>query len=67
MSLWRKIGKIDRYIKRGFIYIFIGVLGMMVELFWSHDIDSTVLILWLGVIGIGIIVMVYLKDPGRKK
>lgn len=67
MSLWRKIGKIDPYIKRGFIYIFIGVLGMMVELFWGHDIDSTVLILWLGVIGIGIIVMVYLKDSGRKK
>ncbi len=57
----------DRYRKRGMLYIIISIIGIVIELFFSKGIDYGVLILWLGVIGIGIIVMLTLKDPHRNR
>ncbi len=67
MTLWNKIAQMDRYSKRGMIYILISIIGIVIELFFSKAIDYAVLILWLGVIGIGLIVMLTLKDPHRKR
>lgn len=67
MTLWNKIAQMDRYRKRGMIYIIISIIGIVIELFFSKGIDYGVLILWLGVSGIGIIVMLTLKDPHRKR
>ena len=52
----------DGFKRRGIIYIVIGILGIAYELLFSKVIRPVVLVLWSGIIGIGVIVMLYFKD-----
>lgn len=54
---------LDGYKKRGLVYITIGVLLISYELIFVRPLRPTVLILWTGVIGIGIIVILYFREP----
>jgi hypothetical protein len=51
--------------KRGIIYISIGVLFLSYELFFSKPIRTIVVLLWIGVIFIGVAVLTQLKDHDR--
>jgi hypothetical protein len=50
---------LDGYKKRGIVYMTIGILLIAYELFFVRPLRPTVLILWVGVIGIGAIVILY--------
>lgn len=52
----------DGYKRRGTIYIAFGILGIAYELLFREALRPTVLVLWAGIIGIGVIVILFLKD-----
>ncbi len=52
----------DGYKRRGIIYSTIGFSGLVYELLFSQIIRPVVVVLWCGIIGIGVIVMLFLKD-----
>jgi|GEM_PF-2621318 len=60
--IWQKIKAIDGYKKRGMIYISIAVLMLAYEIIFVQPVRPIVLLLWVGVIGIGVIVMVTLRE-----
>ena len=56
----------DGFRKRGIIYFTIAALGIFYEVFFSNRVRVEVVLLWLGVAGIGVIVMLTLKDEHKK-
>ena len=52
----------DGYKKRGLIYIALALAGIGYEVAFVQLVRPIVLILWLAVIGIGIAVMLTLRD-----
>ena len=64
-SMFKKINLSDGFRKRGLFYIAIAIIGIGYELFVAHPIRPIVLLLWLAVIGIGITVILTLKDEKR--
>lgn len=53
----------DAYNKRGIIYIGFGIFGIAYELIFRHPPRTIVLLLWAGIVCIGIIVIFTLKEP----
>ena len=53
----------DGYNKRGIIYIAFGIFGIVYEFIFRHPSRPIVLLLWAGIVCIGIIVIFTLKDP----
>jgi hypothetical protein len=51
--------------KRGIIYISIAVLFLLYELIFSRPIRTIVVLLWIGVIFIGVAVLTQFKDHDR--
>jgi len=62
LPFFKKIKNIDGYVKRGVIYCFASALGIGYELIFVRPIRPTVLILWTGVIGIGFVVFLTLRQ-----
>ncbi len=61
ISLLKKFKALDGFVKRGIIYCTIATLGISYELLFVRPIRPTVIILWTGVIGIGVIVILMLR------
>lgn len=61
-KLIQKIKAIDGYKKRGMIYITLAVLMIAYELLFIQPARLIVLLLWFGVIVIGVIVMTTLRE-----
>ncbi|OGC00064.1 hypothetical protein A2V82_14010 [candidate division KSB1 bacterium RBG_16_48_16] len=61
-SFLDKLKALGGYKKRSFLYAGVGALGLLYELFSSRPIRPVVAILWIAVIGIGIIVLVTFRD-----
>jgi len=53
----------DGYNKRGIIYIGFGLFGLVYEFIFRQPARPVVLLLWAGIVCIGIIVIFTLKDP----
>ena len=62
MRILEKFKKMDSYRRRGIIYISISLCGILYELLFVSPIRQKVVLLWLGVILIGVVVMLTLKD-----
>ena len=60
-----KFKQLDRYKKRGTIYISIAALFLAFELLFHSPPRPTVILLWLGVIVIAVSIITSLKDPER--
>jgi predicted membrane channel-forming protein YqfA (hemolysin III family) len=53
----------DGYFRRGVIYAGIALIGIGYELVFVRPLRPVVLTLWVGVLGIGVIVILNLRDP----
>lgn len=51
--------------KRGIIYISIAALFLFHELLFSRPVRTIVVLLWMGVVFIGVIVLTQFKDKNR--
>ena len=51
--------------KRGIIYISIAALFVLYELLFSRPVRTIVVLLWIGVVFIGVIVLTQFKDKNR--
>ncbi len=63
MKLVERLKKKDRYAIRGVIAGILGLLGMGVELLFRSPPDIVVLLLYLGLSGIGALVILTFRDP----
>ena len=63
MKLVERLKKKDRYAIRGVIAGILGFLGMGVELLFRSPPDIVVLLLYLGLSGIGALVILTFRDP----
>jgi predicted membrane channel-forming protein YqfA (hemolysin III family) len=52
----------DGYRKRGMIYIAIATAGILYELLFVNPVRPIPILLWLGLIGLSIIIILTLKD-----
>ncbi len=62
MSVFRKIKAMDGYHLRGASYILVGIIGMVIESVFFKPIRPIVILLWLAVLGIGVAVVLTLKE-----
>jgi hypothetical protein len=62
-SIVEKFKAADPYRKRGIVYSAVSLLGMSHEIIFVKPSRPTVLILWICVMGIGVIVLTTLKGP----
>ena len=52
----------DGYKKRGLLYTLIAVIGLGYELLFSGQVRPVVVVLWTGLLGIGLIVAFTIRD-----
>jgi len=63
VKLLERLKKKDRFAIRGVIAGTLGLVGVAVELFLHNPPDIVVVLLYLGLSGIGTLVIVTFKDP----
>ncbi len=63
MKLVERLKKKDRYAIRGFIASVLGFVGIGVEVLFRSPPDLVVVLLYLGLSGIGALVIVTFRDP----
>lgn len=64
-SLWKNFKELNRLQKRGIIYIIIAMIMIVVELTLIASPRTVVLLLWGGVLGIGLMALTVFK--GKQK
>ncbi len=61
-SFWK-----DGYKRRAVIYMAFGVAGLLYEILFRNPPRTLVMVLWGGIVAIGIIIWSTLKDPNAEK